>query len=104
MSPCVWIESGMMTDEEKAENPTHKTTGGYIKKLSYKDAWAVFWRKTSDENKKKVLALPNFDASIFEEITGIRIDDHSEAKKKAQELEDEAQKLLDKAKELRSSL
>ena len=104
MSPCVWIEESMMTDAEKKECPTYKTTGGYIKKLEYKDAWGVFWRKTSEENKKKVLALPNFDASIFKEITGIDVEGNSEAKQKAQELEDEATKLLAKARELRESL
>ncbi len=93
-----------MTDEEKIVNPTHETTGGYIKKLSYKDAWAVFWRKTSAENKKKVLALPNFDAAIWEEITGIKVEDNSEAKKKAQELREQADSLLAKAKELEASL
>ena len=87
MNPCVWIESSIMTDKEKTKNPTHETTGGYIKKLSYKDAWAVFWRKTSDENKKKVLALPNFDKIIFREITGIEVDDVKEEPKVPEEIE-----------------
>ena len=85
MNPCVWVESSMMTSKEKKANPTHETTGGYIKTLEYKEAWAVFWRKTSDENKKKVLALPNFDAGIFKEITGIDVT-NSEAKNKATQL------------------
>ena len=104
MSPCVWVDSSIMTAEEKDANPTHVTTGGYIKKLGYKEAWAIWKRKCSEDNWKKVLALPNFSAEIFEEITGIKVEDSSEAKKKAQELEAEAEKLLSKAKELRASL
>ena len=104
MKPCVWIESSMMTDKEKKDYPSHETTGGYVKTLSYKEAWAVWKRKCSKENWEKVLTLPNFDAVIFEEITGLKVEDNSEAKQKAQQLEDEAAKLLQHAKELRSSL
>ena len=62
-----------MTEEEKTENPSYKTTEGYLKKVDYKTAWAVFWRETNEENKKKILELPNFDADIFFEITGINV-------------------------------
>ena len=103
-SVCVWVEESIMTDYEKEENPTYKTTGGYIKKLEYKKAWSVFWRKTSEANKEKILALPNFDADIFEKITGIKVDNDNEAKQKAKELREQADKLLQKAKELESSL
>ena len=74
MNPCVWVEESIMTDEEKESNPTYKTTGGFIKKLEYKEAWAVFWRKTSESNKKKVLSLPNFSWEVFTSITGIKPD------------------------------
>jgi hypothetical protein len=67
----VWIEEDIMTKEEKEENPTYKTTGGYLKSFEYKEAWGIFWRKTTEENKKKFLELPNFDWAIFTEITGI---------------------------------
>ena len=104
MQPCVWIEESIMTAKEKEDYPTYKTTGGYLKKLSYKEAWAVWRRKTSDENWQKVLALPNFDWEIFTSITGIEPEVNSEASRKAKELEEEAEKLLTKAKELRASL
>jgi hypothetical protein len=70
----VWIEESMMTDEEKEDNPTYKTTGGYLKSFDYKEAWAIFWEKTSEENKKKFLNLPNFCPTIFKEITGIDLE------------------------------
>lgn len=93
-----------MTDKEKNDYPSHETTGGYIKTLPYKDAWAVWKRQCSKENWDKVLALPNFDAAIFEEITGIKCEDNSEAKQKAAELRKKADELLASAKELESSL
>ena len=68
-----WINEENMTEEEKEDNPTYKTTGGFPKSVDYKTAWKVFWRKTDEENKKKFLNLPNFDADIFEEITGINV-------------------------------
>jgi len=104
MNPCVWVEESMMTTEEKKEFPSYKTTGGYLKKLEYKDAWGVFWRKTTEENKKKVLSLPNFDASIFKEITGIDVNQNSEAKQKATELRKKADELLKSAEALEASL
>jgi hypothetical protein len=67
----VWVDEKIMTDDEKKDYPTYKTTGGYLKKIEYKEAWAVFWRTTSEENKKKIFNLPNFDWQIFTEITGI---------------------------------
>jgi hypothetical protein len=104
MQPCVWIEESIMTDDEKKEFPTYKTTGGYIKTLAYKEAWAVWKRKTSKENWEKVLALPNFSWEVFTSITGIEIDDSSESKKKVVELREKADELLAQAKALEASL
>lgn len=41
-------------------------------KYKYKEACAEWWEKMSEENKKIVKSIPNFDAEIFEEITGIK--------------------------------
>ena len=68
-----WIHDSEMTDEEKVNNPTFDCCGGYLKKFEYKEAWANFWRDTDEENRKKFLALPNFDDKIFKEITGIDV-------------------------------
>ena len=70
----VWVSEMMMTDEEKKENPTYKVKGGYLKSVEYKEAWAIFWRKTSEGNKQKFLNLPNFCPKIFKEITGIDVE------------------------------
>ena len=66
-----WVDKKMMTDEEKENHSDYKTVGGYLKVLSYEEAWAVQWGKYSEEEKKKFLDLPNFDPEIFKEITGI---------------------------------
>lgn len=72
-----WIEEEKMTEEEKVKNPDFKTTKGYLKKFEYKEAWANFWRYTDEENRKKFLALPNFDPKVFYDITGINIVDEA---------------------------
>ena len=69
----VFIGSSEMTDEEKKENPEWKTCGGYLKTLEYKEAWAKWWEENKDEHDK-VKKLPNFNAEIFKEITGIDVE------------------------------
>ena len=66
-----WIKSEDMTADEKDNWTSHKQTGGYLKTLSYQDAWKEMWRGMSEEDKKFFGTLPNFDAEIFEKITGI---------------------------------
>ena len=68
-----WVNKEDMTDEEKEKVKGWETTGGYLKILDYKEAWKIFWEKISEENRQKFLNLPNFDADIFFEITGINI-------------------------------
>ena len=38
-----------------------------------KEAWSNAWKNANDEQKRWFLSLPNFDADIFSEITGIRV-------------------------------
>lgn len=68
-----WIPSRDMTDEEKAAHPEHETTGGYLKSIPFKAACALMWKDLSDDDKRKVLEIPNFDADIFYRITGIQV-------------------------------
>ena len=62
-----------MTEEEKEANPSHKTTGGFLKTQSFKDCWKNSWKKFTQEQKDIILNAPNFDPAIFEEITGINL-------------------------------
>src|SRR5690606_36431432 len=66
-----WIYKDDMTDKEKVENPTYETTGGYLKSKEYKEAWRESWDKATDEDRRKVFNLPNWDNEIFLEISGI---------------------------------
>ena len=68
-----WIYSDNMTDEEKEQYPEYKTTGGYLKELDESKCAQIWWDNLSFSEKKIIEALPNFDAEIFKEITGIDI-------------------------------
>lgn len=52
---------------------TEEIDGKFVK-YNYKEACAKWWEKLSEENKKIVKSIPNFDAKVFEEITGIKED------------------------------
>ena len=68
-----WIYSSDMTDEEKAAHPEHETTGGYLKVLDGFGCGQIWWDGLSERNRNIIKALPNFDETIFEQITGIKL-------------------------------
>ena len=72
LDPTIWVPESIMSEDEKASNPHYKTTEGYLKTIPLKDAWKNLWGNLSEENKNVFLTLPNFDAEIFEDITGIK--------------------------------
>ena len=59
------------TDEGKAADPEKKRIGGYLKVNTYEEAWANWWAKLSEKDKKTIQEIPNFDPEIFKDITGI---------------------------------
>ena len=69
-----WIYSENMTDEEKEQHPTYKTTGGYLKKLDETECGQLWWDSLSNHQKNIIKAIPNFDSEIFFQCTGIRAD------------------------------
>ena len=69
-----WIYGEDMTDEEKAAHPTYETTGGYLKVLDESEGGQLWWDSLSDRRKKIIKAIPNFDAEIFFQCTGIKTD------------------------------
>jgi len=73
-----WIEECDMTDEEKASNPTYITTGGYLKVYDYKEAFQRSYNNATRGEQLKIKTCPNFDAEIFYEISGIRVDEEPE--------------------------
>lgn len=70
-----WVNEYDMTDKEKEEHPEYEATEGYLKKLSYTEAWENMWNYISDEGKEAFTSLPNFDKDIFKTITGIDIEE-----------------------------
>ena len=72
-----WIIWSDMSGDEKKENKDAFVTDGYLKTISYKEAWKIAFDSASKEDIKLLKTLPNFDADIFEEITGIKLIDSS---------------------------
>ena len=70
-----WVYEEDMTDEEKAAHPTYETTGGYLKVLNESECGQLWWGSLSDRRKEIIKAIPNFDAEIFFQCTGIRVDE-----------------------------
>ena len=68
-----WIFENDMTDEEKENHPEYKTTGGYLKVLGETECAQMWWDNANEEVKQCILDLPNFDAGIFKECTGIDV-------------------------------
>ena len=62
-----------MTDEEKLANPTYETTGGYLKVLDESECGQLWWDGLPDRQKNIIKAIPNFDANIFQQCTGIEV-------------------------------
>lgn len=70
-----WVYEEDMTDEEKTANPTYETTGGYLKVLDESECGQLWWGSLSDFQKNYIRSIPNFDAEIFEQCTGIKVDE-----------------------------
>lgn len=68
-----WIYESDMTDIEKEENPTYKTTGGYLKIINESETAQVWWDGLNTTDKNIIKSIPNFDAEKFEKCTGIRV-------------------------------
>ena len=71
--PLEYVYLSDMTDEEKAAHPEAKTTGGYLKDRTTADNARKWWAGLSADDRNVILSLPNFDAAIFKEITGVDV-------------------------------
>jgi len=68
-----WVYSEDMTDEEKEKHPEHETTGGFLRTQNKSSERQTWWKRLDERRKKEVKSIPNFDAKIFKEITGIEV-------------------------------
>lgn len=68
-----WVRAIDMTEEEKAQYPTYKTTGGYLKVSDASESVQRWWDELDQYKREIILQLPNFDAEIFYACTNIRV-------------------------------
>ena len=64
-----------ITDAEKIEQPTFHYCDGYLKRYDYKEAFKKSWDDATTEDRELIKYLPNFDADVFFDISGIRVND-----------------------------
>ena len=65
-----WVE---YTPKEMAADHEKERRRGYLKENSYKEAWDNWWKMLDEESKQVIQEMPNFDADIFRDITGIEL-------------------------------
>jgi len=66
-----WIPDSEMTKQEKIDHKSFHCQKGFLKGLSYKEAWQKAWDNKQEGDVEKLEALPNFDWKVFTEISGI---------------------------------
>ena len=70
----IWVKEVDMTAEDKEFNPAYKITGGCIKRVDVSSEEKQEWYDNlTEEDKVEIKSIPNFDADIFKEITGIDV-------------------------------
>jgi hypothetical protein len=77
-TPTTWVYSRDMTSDEKSAHPDHETTGGYLRVNDMMAEWRKAYDAASLKDREAVKRLPNFDAEVFLEITGLDLRDQSE--------------------------
>lgn len=70
-----WVYATNMTDEEKEQHPNFKVVRGYLKESCKQSGQSrqEWWNSLQDYEKKIIKDIPNFDADIFYECTGIKV-------------------------------
>jgi len=71
--PLLLTELIEYTQEEKQNDKDKEMIGYWLKEYSYKEASKIWWDKLTVDNKKIIQEIPNFDAEVFYDITGIRV-------------------------------
>ena len=72
-APYMLTEWVYYTESEKSADPEKERTGGYLRVKTTKEAWADWWSHLSEDAKETIKQIPNFDADIFRDITGIKL-------------------------------
>ena len=67
-----WVSYDTATDKEKKEHKNEiEISGGFLKTLTYKEAFRLAWSKAGFSERKKLFSLPNWNNEIFMQISGI---------------------------------
>ena len=72
-APFVLTEWHEFTESEKNDSIIRQSIGGKLISYTYEEACANWWNELSQEAKETIQQIPNFDAKIFKEITGIDV-------------------------------
>jgi len=70
---CFWVDASEMTDAEKIADPDFYVRGGCLRNRDYKEVWKIAWDNRQQDDERILRQLPNFDAKVFEKITGIKL-------------------------------
>jgi hypothetical protein len=66
-----WVDESDMSDADKIADPHFHVRCGQLRTRTYKEAWKHAWDNADHNDRMSVMNLPNFDADVFYEITGI---------------------------------
>ena len=67
-----WVSHDTATDKEKKKHKKEiEIYGGFLKTLTYKEAFRLAWSKAEFSERKKLFSLPNWNNEIFMQISGI---------------------------------
>jgi hypothetical protein len=72
--PTTWIYEEDMTEEEKQANPSHETTGGYLRKNDLSNVSVEWWNELTEGQKQIIRGIPNYNKEKFSKIVGIPLD------------------------------
>jgi hypothetical protein len=73
----LWIPAHKMTDQEKKDHRGWEPAEGFYRDIPFKEAFANAWGNWNADARQSFLDLPNFDSTIFEFITSVKIDSAS---------------------------
>ncbi len=66
-----WVSESEMTDADKIADLHFHVRGGQLRTRTFKEAWKHAWDNADPVDRMRVKELPNFDADVFFEISGI---------------------------------
>jgi len=68
-----WIYFEDMSSEEKTNNESAETCGGYLKIIPTAESSKTWWNDISDNDKQEIFNLPNFSLVVFNDIMELKI-------------------------------